>query len=175
MAELVLAGSSFDLARGTVRASGFMVSMPVVFEDFVTVALGDALRAHAGGRSVCQDRGWQLDDEGSVRLRPDLVWYPGPRGSAPGIVVDAKYKAEKPSGFPNADVYQLLAYCTSLGLSTGHLVYAEGNEAGADYRIRGAGPEGAGVTINAHTLDLDLESAAVLAEVAAIAELMVTA
>jgi len=39
-------------------------------------------------------------------------------------VVDAKYKAEKPSGFPNAGVYQMLAYCLRLGLPEGHLVNA---------------------------------------------------
>lgn len=174
MAELVLAGSSFDLARGTVRASGFMVSMPIVFEDFVTVALGDALRARARGRSVCQDRQWQLDDDGEVKLRPDLVWYPGARGTAPEIVVDAKYKAEKPSGFPNADVYQLLAYCTSLGLATGHLVYAAGNEAGADYLISGAGPGGAGISVQAHTLNLDAESDELLTEIDELAQRMIS-
>jgi hypothetical protein len=29
---------------------------------------------------------------------------------------------------PNADLYQLLAYCIVLGLHSGHLVYAKGNE-----------------------------------------------
>ena len=32
-------------------------------------------------------------------------------------MIDAKYKAEKPAGYPNADLYQLLAYCTVLGLT----------------------------------------------------------
>jgi 5-methylcytosine-specific restriction endonuclease McrBC regulatory subunit McrC len=49
------------------------------------------------------------------------------RGSAVAVI-DAKYKAEKPAGYPNADLYQLLAYCTILGLRSGHLVYAKGNE-----------------------------------------------
>ncbi|GGQ45991.1 hypothetical protein GCM10010216_02630 [Streptomyces flaveolus] len=29
-------------------------------------------------------------------------------------------------GIPSSDLYQMLAYCTSLGLSFGHLVYAKG-------------------------------------------------
>lgn len=62
-----------------------------------------------------QDVRWRLDDSDQVKLIPDLVWYPEARGGPPGLVVDAKYKAEKVSGFPNPDVYQLLAYCTSLG------------------------------------------------------------
>ena len=48
-------------------------------------------------------------------LKPDIVWHVGGKVAA---VVDAKYKAEKPSGFPNADLYQLLAYCTVLGFAS---------------------------------------------------------
>jgi 5-methylcytosine-specific restriction enzyme subunit McrC len=71
-----------------------------------------------------QDRHY-LDQAAKVTLRPDIVWKI--RGS-PVAVVDAKYKSEKPVGYPNADLYQLLAYCTILGLRKGHLVYAKGNE-----------------------------------------------
>jgi 5-methylcytosine-specific restriction enzyme subunit McrC len=49
-----------------------------------------------------------------------------------------KYKAEKPGGFPDADLYQLLAYCTTLRLPVGHLVYAEGNEARWIAALRGS-------------------------------------
>lgn len=185
LAELVLRGASFDLSRGAVRASGFMVNMPTVFEDFVTVALGEALVGHSGGTAVLQDADWRLDEAGAVRLRPDLVWYPGPSGGGrkrggakgggvrlggrggfgvPGVVVDAKYKAEKPSGFPNADIYQLLGYCTALGLTEGHLIYAKGNEDGCSYRIPAAE-----VTITAHTLDLEAAPRDLLGQVGALA------
>ncbi len=70
-------------------------------------------------------------------MKPDLVWY---RASGDvGAVIDAKYKAEKPSGFPYADLYQMLAYCTALGLDTGHLVYAKGNEPAVQHQVRNAG------------------------------------
>ena len=55
-------------------------------------------------------------------MNPDLVWY---RGGEALAVIDAKYKAEKVAGYPNADLYQMLAYCTALGLPAGHLVYLE--------------------------------------------------
>ena len=65
-------------------------------------------------------------------------------------VVDAKYKAEKPAGFPQADLYQLLAYCTALDLPVGHLVYAKGSgETERRHVIRGTGVE-----IVQHVLDL---------------------
>jgi 5-methylcytosine-specific restriction enzyme subunit McrC len=65
------------------------------------------------------------------------------------IVADAKYKAEKPAGFPQADFYQLLAYCTVLGLRDGHLIYAKGNEGAAIHEVRNSN-----VTIHCHSLDL---------------------
>ena len=89
-------------------ASGFLVSMPKVFEDFVTTAFREALGMRFGGRGVCQDARWFLDESRTVALRPDLVWYPVATG-APALVLDAKYKAERYSGFPNPDIYQMLA------------------------------------------------------------------
>ena len=82
-------------------------------------------------------------------LRPDIVWKI--RGSAVAVI-DAKYKAEKPAGYPNADLYQLLAYCTVLGLRSGHLVYAKGNEEPARHVVRRSGIE-----IFCHAVDLDQE------------------
>ena len=73
-------------------------------------------------------------------------------------------QGEKPSGFPDADLYQLLAYCTALRLPDGHLVYAQGNEAGRTHHVPGAG-----VTLHAHTLDLDQPPAGLLAQVDALA------
>jgi 5-methylcytosine-specific restriction enzyme subunit McrC len=64
-------------------------------------------------------------------------------------VIDAKYKAEKYKGYPNPDLYQLLAYCTVLGLPQGHLVYAKGNEVPVQHVIRHAGTK-----IICHAIDL---------------------
>ena len=79
-------------------------------------------------------------------------------------VIDAKYKAEKPSGFPNADLYQLLAYCNVLGLSVGHLVYAAGNEQPARHVVRQAGTE-----IVCHALNLSELPEALLAGISSLA------
>jgi len=92
-----------------------------------------------------------------VPVRPDFVWLDG---GVPRIVVDAKYKAEKPSGFPQADLYQLLAYCTVLGLPVGHLVYAKGYEDAREHVVQRAS-----VRIIAHTLDLEAEPASLLRSV----------
>jgi 5-methylcytosine-specific restriction enzyme subunit McrC len=113
-----------------------------------------------------------LDEASAVRMRPDFVLY-GPDGT-PCAVADAKYKAERavnkarrPGGFPEADLYQMLAYCTALGLPEGHLVYAKGNAAHAAHRVRHAG-----VLIHQHALDLDQEPAGLLADIGEVADRM---
>lgn len=160
LAELILRATSFEHAFGTVAVNGFVLDMPLLFEDFVTVALREALESADGGRVEAQSRHY-LDEAGHVPLRPDIVWRM--RGE-PVAVIDAKYKAEKPSGYPNADLYQLLAYCTVLGLPVGHLVYAAGNEVPARHVVRGLGVE-----IICHALDLNQHPAVLLAAVAALA------
>jgi 5-methylcytosine-specific restriction enzyme subunit McrC len=136
--------------------------MAKVFEDFVTKALGAAL-ASIGGTCVAQRRVW-LDETSSVPIQPDLTWL---RDAAPLAVIDAKYKAEKPSGFPNADIYQMLAYCTALGLPSGHLVYAKGNEAETSIVIAKAD-----IGIHCHTVDLDSPPATLLAQIEHLAHMI---
>ena len=164
LAGIVLAGSLFSHEApdsGVVlHADGFMVEMATVFEAFVTKALGTRL-VEFGGRYDTQYPE-TLDRANDVRMEADLVWT---RHGEPVAVVDAKYKAEKPSGYPNADVYQMLAYCTALRLPVGHLVYAKGNERQLTHHIRNAD-----VTIHAHTLDLIARPSAVLAQITALAQ-----
>jgi 5-methylcytosine-specific restriction enzyme subunit McrC len=155
LAELVLRVTSVEHSAGNVAVNGFLLDMPQLFEDFVTVALREALESSFGGRVVAQARG-HLDLAGRVGLKPDITWQVGGTVVA---VADAKYKAEKPSGYPNADLYQLLAYCTVLGLRVGHLVYAAGNEEPVRHVVRGAGVE-----IICHALDLSRPPEELLAE-----------
>ena len=160
LAELVLRGASVELGDAIRRINGFMIDMASVFESFLTISLTEALHRHGG---ICrpQDR-WHLDVDRNIRIKPDLVWYDEPGRVA--AVVDAKYKAEKPSGFPDADLYQMLAYCTALGLSRGHLVYAKGNESAANHIVRNVG-----VQIVQHALDLDRDPVDILEQVQTLA------
>ena len=159
LADLILDGRSFEQRVGDVTVSGYLFNMASIFEDFVTVALAEAFRPY-GGRSRLQYR-THLDEAETVPVRPDFVWLDA---GVPRVVVDAKYKAEKPSGFPQADLYQMLAYCTVLGLPVGHLVYAKGNEAAQSHVVRRAG-----VQIVTHALALDGEPCAVLGSVRSMA------
>ena len=155
LAEMILRGNAVDQVSGDIRLGGFLIDMAKVFEDFVTAALSQAFRVHSGWCRP-QDR-HHLDVSADVVMKPDLVWY---LGGQPAAVIDAKYKAEKPAGFPDADLYQMLAYCTALGLGDGHLVYARGNEKEVIHEIRNVG-----VRVHAHTLELAAEPTALLGQV----------
>ncbi|GAA2571121.1 McrBC 5-methylcytosine restriction system component [Streptomyces roseoviolaceus] len=160
LARVVLDGASAEHAPGDLRIDGFLFDMNKLFEDFVTVALREAFLG-TGHTPRVQDP-HHLDEAAEIRMRPDFVLY-GADG-APCAVVDAKYKAEKRGGFPDADLYQMLAYCTALGLREGHLVYAKGSAPHAAHRVRHAG-----IVIHQHALDLDQEPTGLLADIGSVA------
>ena len=163
LASLVLDATSFEHETGNVAVNGFLLDMPWLFERFVTVALREAITARFGGRVEGQVR-YYLDQAGQVPLRPDIIWKAGGTAAA---VIDAQYKAGKPAGYPNADLYQLLAYCTILGLPAGHLVYARGNASPARHGVRQSGIE-----IFCHAIDLSQPPDQLIGQMSNLAELV---
>ncbi|MBG0818399.1 McrC family protein [Planomonospora sp. ID82291] len=160
LAEIIWRATSPEHTPGAIAANGFLFNLPKVFEDFVTVAISEELHARHGGAARPQYP-CHLDDALAVRMRPDLVWELHGR---PAAVADAKYKREKSAGYPDADLYQMLAYCTALRLPQGHLVYAKGNAAAARHAVRHTGIE-----IICHALDLTLPPEQLLTQVGGIA------
>ncbi|MEU2508159.1 restriction endonuclease [Streptomyces sp. NPDC007863] len=163
LARAVLDDASPEHALGGLRIDGFLFNMNKLFEDFVTVALRESLRGTDLGCRLQDSH--HLDEAAAIRMKPDFVLYRP--DATPLAVADAKYKAEKRDGYPDADLYQMLAYCTALGLPEGHLVYAKGNEPHAAHRVRNAG-----VVIHQHALDLDQAPAALLADIASVSRHM---
>ena len=106
-----------------------------------------------------------LDEDRRIPVRPDVVHVIGGRERA---VYDAKYKLGYESGgFPPADIYQMFAYCTIMGLSEGHLIYA-GTK--ADYGgMTEATVRRSGVTVRLHALDVSVRPSELLAQVQGIA------
>lgn len=117
LAKLILSQESLKDETGTTVGTAFTVDMNKVFEKFLEeVVREEALKAHLqleGQASV------KLSDK--VRMAPDLVIRDGSTKLAVG---DAKYIETEPSDWPNANLYQLLAYCVSLRLPRGLLIYA---------------------------------------------------
>ena len=115
LARIVLQGSAFEADRGDgVRAPGFLVDMNRLFERFVVRALREALGAD--DRTLRSGAGTTLDEQGRIRLEPDLSWWPRGFGT---FVGDVKYKHD--DRVPNPDLYQLLAYATAFDLPGGLL------------------------------------------------------
>ncbi|MFI8419450.1 McrC family protein [Streptomyces sp. NPDC085479] len=163
LARAVLDDASPEHAPGGLRIDGYLFNMNKLFEDFVTVALRESLRGTDLGCRLQDSH--HLDEAAAIRMKPDFVLYQP--DSTPLAVADAKYKAEKRDGYPDADLYQMLAYCTALGLPEGHLVYAKGNEPHAAHRVRNAR-----VVIHQHALDLDQPPAALLTDIASVSRHM---
>jgi 5-methylcytosine-specific restriction enzyme subunit McrC len=171
LAEAVLRGASPEHrppGSDLLVVDGFLLDMNQLFEDFVTVALREALREH-GLTARLQDP-HHLDTAGLIRIRPDLVVRTGD-GRTPVAVVDAKYKVERADGLHNADLYQALAYATVLGLREAHLVYAAGRGSERFHEVQGttAGPDGRGTRLYQHSLDLSREPGQLMSAVRHIA------
>ncbi|MFJ4030028.1 McrC family protein [Paenarthrobacter sp. NPDC089989] len=127
LSEIILRTMSAEAGMGHRTVASFVVNMATVFEDFVSTALREALEPYPGLTE------WQyeafLDDSepgyassDRVRMFVDVVHTIRGR---PAMIFDAKYKAASVSGaYPNADHYQMLAYCTALGVPRAWLVYA---------------------------------------------------
>jgi 5-methylcytosine-specific restriction enzyme subunit McrC len=146
VAQLVLTGASVEQSPGSVPATGFIFDMNDVFEDWLTAALRGAVEARRDGSVRGQHR-LHLDHAERIELLPDITWWAGGQCRA---VIDAKYKRLKGSTPPNADIYQMLAYCTAFGLSEGHLVYGSAGAAMQDFHLVGGG-----IRITVHGLDLN--------------------
>ena len=143
-AELVLDRLAPTQTDAGVPVASFVVNMAEAFEGFVTAALEAAFAKVSPGVSVGQYP-THLDDERRQPIRPDFVHT---LGGVPTVVMDAKYKTGAPRP---EDLYQILAYCTVLGLTEGTLIYVAGDEPGHD---RIATVRRSGVTIRTARLDV---------------------
>ena len=168
LARLIVGNSILELSHGENAGASFLMDMNRVFETFLRAALREALRLSEtewptappaerfripGGRSL------SLDDAAQIPVYPGLSWW---RGSRCLFVGDAKYKR---LAAQQADIYQMLAYCTAANLPSGLVIYPAGEGEPAIHRIPHAGK-----AIEVATVDLNGSPQAILAEVARIAE-----
>ena len=136
------------------------MDMNKVFQEFVTVALREALGLNE--HTFRESNISSLDEADHVHLRPDLTWWDG---SDCKFVGDAKYKRVENQQVPNADLYQLLAYVTALDLPGGMLIYAKGEAKPVIHEIRHSGKR-----LEVAALDLSGSLDEILARVGDLAE-----
>ena len=159
LAQLVLAGRSIEQRTGEIAATGFVFDLNRVFEQWLTAQLAAAAIPH-GGTLGAQQLVW-LDTDRKIDMRPDMIWR---QAGKPVTVLDAKYKHAALTDAPNENLYQMLAYCTALGFTDGHLLYAQGHGAAGHVLIRRAG-----IRIHTWALDLTQPIAAIRQQIAALA------
>lgn len=137
MSRLVLRNSGLEHHAGAQPAVTFLADMNQVFEDFVVASLRKSLGLSERELDQNSRRHRVYLDalppaKGSVRLRPDLSWWQRDRCL---FVADVKYKRLSAKGYEHADLYQLLAYLTALGLPEGMLIYPISEAAPATFPV----------------------------------------
>ena len=120
LAKLILRSAGPAHGAGQASVSAFMVDMNAVFEDFVYANLRHRLR---GVWDTSRQVVVPLDVAGRVPSEPDLLFTD--RSGVHMLVADTKYKLTTDGRGRSADYYQLLAYCTALGLPRGVLIYCD--------------------------------------------------
>jgi 5-methylcytosine-specific restriction enzyme subunit McrC len=119
---LVLQGLTPGQNAGRVPCPAFLLDMERVFERYITTGV---LQAFAKGpydvavqRSLVANQ--PCAGQPDLTMKPDLVIS---LDGKPVLVVDAKWKDLEGSPLVTADLYQMLAYCTALGVRRAVLVY----------------------------------------------------
>ena len=126
--------ASLGSGVGTTASTTFIFDMNKVFENFVTIALGESLARHGG---ELRDQVTKVRLSEHISLKPDLAWWRDGQWEA---VLDVKYKPLYSESFPNGDAYQMLAYSLAYGLDEGWLIYArEPDQQSVDHVIPSAG------------------------------------
>ena len=161
LARFILQSTSYELEGGEVTAATFTIDMNRAFEDFVVVALREALGVSAssfpqGVRGLL----W-LDAAKRIELRPGVSWWSGSRCV---FVGDVKYKRTDLDGEPS-DLYQLLAYVVASQLDNGLLIYAAGEEEPTTHVV-----DTLGRRLHVKALELTGGPDEILSEVASLAE-----
>lgn len=149
LAELILSGASLQQEGSqAIQIDGFILNMAQIFERFLTRQLTTGLLPYS--LRCAAQQGHRLDQQRRVRFQPDILVY---RDGRPTVVVDAKYRTLDGAP-PTGHLFQLISYCTALGLSEGHLVYASGTPSAEPYRIKNSD-----IRVHAHVLDLNQKPA----------------
>ncbi|WP_306906941.1 5-methylcytosine restriction system specificity protein McrC [Arthrobacter pascens] len=128
LAELILRNSSAEAGEGRQQTASFVVDMAKVFQDFVGIALGEAMAAYPGELRLRYNAllSEAVRDSDRLSVNPDAVQLLGGR---PVVVYNTKYKAASDlGGSLTADHYQILAHCTALRVPTAWLIYAGAGE-----------------------------------------------
>jgi 5-methylcytosine-specific restriction enzyme subunit McrC len=123
LSRLLFEGLTPGETSGDVSCPAFLLDLERIFERYVT--RGVLTEFAARDRYQVRVQPWltvsvPVAGQPDLHLRPDLLLE---RDGASVLVIDAKWKRLPGTPLVTEDVYQVFAYCTSLGVSRGVLVY----------------------------------------------------
>jgi 5-methylcytosine-specific restriction enzyme subunit McrC len=132
LCRLLAEGLAPGSATGATPAPAFLLDMERVFERYLTRGVLAAFAAGPQAVSVQQAHvvNEPVAGQPDVHVRPDVTID---RQGRPVLVVDAKWKRLPRAAVVTADLYQVLAYCTALGVGRAVLVYPGRRERVWDY------------------------------------------
>jgi 5-methylcytosine-specific restriction enzyme subunit McrC len=169
LAGIVLEHAAVEHRVGEVQVTGFVVPMERLFEDLVA----QLLREQVTDATVTTQRTYHLGNSGRLNIRPDLVFL---RGGEEVGVADTKYKIlNEKKKLRNEDAYQLITYCTRLGLDVGHLIYAVGVDDGDDEIPLEHDIQQSEVRLRVHRVDLKRSVEQLESDVSDIAKIVLSA
>jgi 5-methylcytosine-specific restriction enzyme subunit McrC len=164
LSNLILSNTSVASRAGPVSTTTFLFDMNEVFESFLFTALRESLARHGGVVDRQVPGALDIAERPRLTFRADIVWRVNGKVRA---VVDSNYKSLYATGsMPNADAYQMLAYCIGYGLHRGFLVYARD----ATTRTREHVIQRHGYVIDVRAVDVELQPAELLAEIDLLAD-----
>ncbi len=124
LCRLLLEGSSVSETAGATGFRAFLLDMNVLYEQFLAVALAEAMPPDL---VLVSQRISHLDHDRWIQIRPDMSLL---REGRPVLIADAKYKLLESEQKGHSDLYQMLAYCTAEGIGHGVLVYPKWEHGG---------------------------------------------
>ncbi len=141
--RLFLEGASLHEDIGVFQFRTFLIDMNVLFERYVTRILEEHCRPPVAIQAQARV---YMDHDRKVLMRPDLLLL---LEDTPTLIADCKYKRLKEDQVQNADLYQVLAYCSTTGVQKGMLVYPQHSAGAAEIHVRNSG-----CVIRQETIDL---------------------
>ncbi len=164
LCALFLEAASLSEASGTTEFRTFLLDANALFEEFVTQSLLDRI---SPPWDLSPQVPIALGQAGQVPMRPDLVVL---RGAAAWAVADCKYKrVQSESDYLQHDYYQVLAYCTALGVTCGVLIYPR-HEGGIEDQVQ---VQNTGIVLHRLLVDLSTPPAGLAHECDRLAEQLI--
>jgi 5-methylcytosine-specific restriction enzyme subunit McrC len=136
--RLLAEGLSPGEAAGTMACPAFLLNMERVFEEYVTRGVIEGCSGRGPFEVAVQPlhvANRPAAGQPDIHMRPDLLLR---RDGVQAAVIDAKWKDVEAAAPEAADVYQVLAYSTALGVGRGVLVYPGRRERVWTYEMAGA-------------------------------------